>query len=318
MRPNQERADRLTDKLTRELGPDIVAALSDDLVTEVLLDESGTLWLERMGQALAPFGTMPAHQAESLMNTVASSVQSAITRDRPILECELPLDGSRFSACIPPVALAPVFSIRCRPRRVFTLDEYVASGSMTQNQRELITGAVLRRDNIIVAGGTGSGKTTVVNAIIEHISAMCPDDRIVVIEDTREIKCAARNRLMLRTDIESGQDMIRLLRHTLRQRPDRIVVGEVRGPEALALLKAWNTGHPGGASTLHCDGAHLALPRLESLIAEASAIPMQRLICEAVKWVVYVERLNGVRRVQTVQSVTGWDGSRYLVSTPEQ
>jgi type IV secretion system protein VirB11 len=191
--------------------------------------------------------------AESFIATVASTLRSSVTRESPILECELPLDGSRFEALIPPVVSAPVFTIRRKASAVFPLDEYEQQRIMTARQRRAIETAVALRHNILVVGGTGTGKTTLANGIIDHIVRASPGHRLVIIEDTPEIQCAAKNAVVMRAT--DTVDMQRLLKATMRLRPDRIIVGEVRGGEALSLLKAWNTGHPGGVCTVHANYA---------------------------------------------------------------
>ena len=312
MSTRDERAQRIAEKLRRELGPDICDLLVDPTVVEIVLNEAGVLWVERLGEPMKPFGKMAAAQAESLMATVASTVGVDLTRDNPILECELPFDGSRFSAVIPPVVEGPAFAIRRRAIKVFSLDDYVEQGVMTEAQRDLIGQAVIHRQNLLVVGGTGSGKTTLANALIEHIARGLPDDRLVIIEDTREIQCSSKNKLQMR--VTGSVTMDRLLKHTLRQRPDRIIVGEVRGAEAMTLLKAWNTGHPGGVATIHANGAKAGLTRLEQMISEATAAPMQRLIGQAVDWVVFIARAPGGRRVEDVIRVREFDGHDYITT----
>lgn len=311
-----EKHRRISEKLQRELGPVIVGLLSEPTVIEIMLNPDGTLWVERLGQGMDQFGTMASANAEALISTVASTLRAEITRDNPILECELPLDGSRFEALIPPVVAAPVFTIRRRALKVFTLADYVDQGVMTEPQRELICAGIQRRQNFLIVGGTATGKTTLANAVIDQISQVAPDHRLVIIEDTAEIQCSAMNTVMLRS--ADKVDMTRLLKATMRLRPDRICVGEVRGPEALALLKAWNTGHPGGVSTVHANDARAGLIRLEQLIAEVSQNPMPQLIGEAVDWIVSIERTqSGDRRVREVLSVGGHDGKGYVFENEE-
>jgi type IV secretion system protein VirB11 len=263
---------------------------------------------------MQPVGTMAAATTESLIATVASTLRSTITRENPILECELPLDGSRFEALIPPVVSAPVFAIRRKASAVFTLAEYERQGIMTARQRRAIETAVSERHNILVVGGTGTGKTTLANGIIAHMVAVSPEHRLVVIEDTAEIQCAAPNAVVMRAT--DTVDMQRLLKATMRLRPDRIIVGEVRGGEALALLKAWNTGHPGGVSTVHANHARAGLQRIEQLIAEVSKTPMPALIAEAVNLVVSIVKTptRPGRRIAEVVAVAGFaeDDYRFL------
>ncbi len=305
-----ERHRRIAEKLERELGPLICKLLREPDVVEVMLNPDGRLWSDRLGVGMAPVGMMSAANAEALIGTVASTLRAAATRESPILECELPLDGSRFEALLPPLVSAPVFTIRRKALRIFTLEDYVASGIMTASQCGRICGAVERRQNILVVGGTGTGKTTLANAIIHQISLVAPDHRLVIIEDTPELQCASRNVVLLRS--ADNVDMIRLLKATMRLRPDRIIVGEVRGPEALALLKAWNTGHPGGVGTCHANNARAGMTRLEQLIAEASQSPMQHLIGEAVDLIVSIEKTLSGRQVKEIVGVNGFDGSDYL------
>ena len=267
-----EKRERVREKLLRELGPNIREALADPLVIEVVLNPDGKLWVERLGEEMQTVGDMAASNAESLMATIASSLSTTITRERPVLEGELPTDGSRFEGMIPPVVVRPSFAIRKKASRVFSLEEYVGNGIMTEAQRLSIVEAVKSRRNILVVGGTGTGKTTLLNAIILVISEVSPEHRVVIIEDTVELQCSSKNVVQLRTS--DTVTMQGLLRVTMRLRPDRILVGEVRGAEALALLKAWNTGHPRGFLNYHHeahslrDHLRIRLPTLQPLFNE--------------------------------------------------
>ena len=299
-----EKLKRLLRKLRGELGPIILEALEDPCVIEVMLNSDGSLWIERHGRGMQRAGAMSAPNAESLMGTIADALHTVITRESPILEGELPLDGSRFEGLLPPIVAHPTFTIRKKATVVFTLAQYVEQGIMSPLQRLVIEEAIKRRANILVVGGTGSGKTTLTNAIIDGITNICPDDRLVIIEDTAEIQCKAENAVILRSSVDV--DMLRLLRATMQLRPDRILVGEVRGGEALALLKAWNTGHPGGVATIHANGAEAGLIRLEQLIAEAAAVAgMAPLITEAVDLIITIEKHKGSRRIKEIHEVNG-------------
>jgi len=306
-----EHERRITEKLKRELGPVICDLLEDDKVIEIMLNPNGRLWVERLGEPMAEIGSMLPSQAESLMGTVASTLRTQITALNPILECELPLDGSRFEALIPPVVSGPTFTIRKKAIRVFTLDDYVESSIMTQDQCDAIKAAVRNRRNVLVVGGTGTGKTTLTNAIIRYMAESSPQDRIAIIEDTGELQCSAENAVLMRA--VDHVDMTRLLKATMRLRPDRILVGEVRDGAALALLKAWNTGHPGGAATVHANSAPAGLIRMEQLVAEATQAPMHALIAEAVDLIVSIEKIAHVgRRIKEVVTVEGHDGNSYI------
>lgn len=311
----QERTRRINEKLRRELGVTVCRCLSEIDVIEIMLNTDGQLWVERLGSKMEPIGSMPASQAESLMATIATTLRTTITRDNPILECELPLDGSRFEALLPPVVSAPVFTIRRKASKVFTLETYVNEGIMTSEQQAIICEAVTARKNMLVVGGTGSGKTTLTNAIIAEMVARTPDHRLVIIEDTAEIQCSAKNSVVLRAT--DTVDMLRLLKATMRLRPDRILVGEVRGGEALALLKAWNTGHPGGVATVHANSAFAGLTRVEQLIAEITQSPMQFLIAEAIDMVIAINKTSTSRQVSQILSVDGYDGTKYVYKSLE-
>ena len=180
---------RVGEKLARELGPLVLGCLDDPEVIEVMLNPDGVLWRERMGHPMERIGEMPPHQAEAAMATIAAIHKTTITRDNPILECELPYDGSRFQGLVPPVVAAPSFCVRKHASRVFTLGDYVSAGTMTARQSGLIRQAALDHKNILVVGGTGSGKTTLVNAIIHLISEEMRHERLLILEDTAEIKC---------------------------------------------------------------------------------------------------------------------------------
>lgn len=311
----EQRRRRIAEKLRRELGPVVMALLEDSEVIEVMLNPDGALWVERLGKPMERVGEMPATQAEALMATVAGELNTTITAENPILECELPLDGSRFEALIPPVVPAPAFTIRKPAVRVFSLCDYVEQGIMTQDQSDAIAAGVRNRKNILVVGGTGSGKTTLTNAIIRHMADVAPQDRVAVIEDTRELQVTTENAISMRS--VDHVSMTRLLKATMRLRPDRIIVGEVRDGAALALLKAWNTGHPGGVATVHANSALAGLVRLEQLVAEASTAPMQKLIGEAIDLIVFIRKAGGGRRVDQIVTVSGHDGRDYLTNTGE-
>ena len=321
-----EQARRLAETLSRQLGGTLCGLLLAPDVVELMLNSDGRVWADRLGREMEPVCQMASAAAESLIATVASTIRSTVTRENPILECELPLAppfcGARFEAVIPPnVSPGPVFTIRRKASAVFTLDQYVAAGIMTPRQCVAIKQAVRERLNILVVGGTGTGKTTLTNAILAYMAEVAATDRLVIIEDTSEIQCSAENAVILRaTDTVT---MLRLLKTTMRLRPDRIIVGEVRGGEALALLKAWNTGHPGGVCTIHANthanAARAGLARIEQLIQEASSSPMRDLIAEAVDLIVSIAKAGNKpgRLVQEVVSVNGIADGAYQLSNAE-
>jgi type IV secretion system protein VirB11 len=300
---------RLVRKLQDALGDRLCVALDDPTVVEIMLNPDGRLFIERLGHGMAPAGEMAAAAAETVIGSVAHALQSEADHERPIVSGELPIGGHRFEGLLPPVVTAPSFTIRRKASRLIPLDDYVAARVMSESQAQLIRSAISSRLNIVISGGTGSGKTTLANAIIAEIVRTEPDDRIVILEDTAEIQCAAENAVALHTT--DSIDMGRLLKSTMRLRPDRIIVGEVRDGAALTLLKAWNTGHPGGITTVHSNTAMSALRRLEQLTAEASQQPMHDVIGEAVDLIVSIERTPKGRRVRDVLHVERFADGHY-------
>lgn len=304
--------ERARKKLERDMGPLLLSALNDPGTVEIMLNADGRLWQERLGEKMTCIGTLRVAQAEAIIKTVAGYHGKEVTCTKPTLEGELPVDGSRFAGQMPPVVASPTFAIRKRAVTVFTLDQYVNAGIMTASQCNVLKGIVADHRNLLVIGGTGSGKTTLVNAIIHQMVRCDPDERIVILEDTGEIQCAAKNCVQYHTSAEVS--MTALLRTTLRMRPDRILVGEVRGAEALDLLDAWNTGHEGGAATLHANNAAAGLARLKSLISRNASAPaeIEPLIGEAVHVVVHIARTPEGRRIEEILEVRGFTDGRYL------
>jgi len=312
MTGNTESAERRRSMLRTAMGPDIAAALTDPDVVEVMVNPDGALRLDRLGQGRVDTGRkLAASETERIIRLVAAHVGNEVHADRPIVSAELPT-GERFEGILPPVAPGPCFAIRKPAARIHTLADYVASGVMAPWQAEALAQAVRQRCNILVAGGTSSGKTTLANALLAEMVGL--DERVILIEDTRELQCAAPDCVNLRTRA-GAVSLADLVRSTLRLRPDRIVVGEVRGGEALDLLKAWNTGHPGGIATLHANSAPAALYRLEQLVLEGIAVAPRRLIAEAVELIVFIHGRGAARRIDTIARVGGLDGDGdYLIA----
>ena len=294
--------------LRTAMGPAIAAALSDALVIEVMVNPDGSLRLDRLGEGRVDTGErLDSAQVERIIRLVASHARAEIDVEAPIVSAELPphgegLSGERFEGLLPPVAPGPCFAIRKPAARIYRLADYVADRIMAPEMARLLSLAVVERRNIVVAGGTSSGKTTLANALLAELAAH--DERVILIEDTRELQCAAADTVALRTR-RGTVSMGDLVRSTLRLRPDRIIVGEVRGAEALDMLKAWNTGHPGGIATVHANSAASALHRLEQLVQEAVASVPRRLIAEAVDLIVFIEGRGAARRVGGILGVEG-------------
>lgn len=307
--------ERIHEKLRRDLGSTFINALQDPATIEIMLNADGVLWQEKLGQRMVKIGTMDSSKAEAAMRTIASVLKTTVTEDNPILEGSLPLDGSRFAGWLPPIVSKPSFAVRKKAILVYSLNDYVEQGTMTEAQANVIRKNVREHRNILVIGGTGSGKTTLTNAIIGEIVVQSPDERIFIIEDTGEIQCTAENSHQFFTSLNVS--MTDLLKTTLRGRPDRILVGEVRGAEALDLLDAWNTGHEGGIATLHANNALAGLDRLKSLITRNPSAPkdIEPLIGEAVHCVVHIAKEQQTRKVQDILEVTGYQDGRYLTKS---
>jgi type IV secretion system protein TrbB len=301
--------DRRIRMLRTAMGPLIAQALDDPDVVEIMLNPDGSLWLDRLSTGRAPMGVqLSAADGERIIRLVAAHVGAEVHRGKPLLTAELPETGERFEGALPPVAPGPAFALRKRAVGVIPLERYVTDGMMTAAQAGFLVRAVRERQNILVAGGTSTGKTTFANALLAEIATT--GDRVIVLEDTVELQCAARDHVPLRT--RAGVvSMAELVRSTLRLRPDRIIVGEVRGGEALDLLKAWGTGHPGGIATVHAGSAEGALLRLEQLILEVAVTPPRALIAEAVHVIVYLTGRGRARRIQDIARVVGFDERGY-------
>ncbi|WP_017166907.1 P-type conjugative transfer ATPase TrbB [Xanthomonas phaseoli] len=303
---------RAIEKLRRDLGPVVMGALNDPKTVDVLLNPDGTLWQERLGERMRQIGTMTPQRADAVVKTVAGYHGKTVTRLNPLVEGELPIDGSRFAGQLPSVVENPTFAIRKKAVAIFTLDEYVEAEIMTREQADAIKAAVKAHKNILVIGGTGSGKTTLVNAVLHEMVVCDASERFVILQDTSELQCAAANKVEYHTTLEITMTL--LLRTILRMRPDRIVVGEVRGPEALDMLDCWNTGHEGGAATLHANDEHAALIRLKGLVTRNEAAPdeIEPLIGEAVHLIVHIARTEAGRRVQGIIEIQGYENGRYI------
>ncbi|MCB9971788.1 MAG: P-type conjugative transfer ATPase TrbB [Hyphomonas sp.] len=300
---------RLSAMLRTAFCPVVRAALEAERTIEVMVNPDGSVWLEEAGRGLVPTGkTIAAGDRERVIRLVASSLGAGTSSTAPIVSAELPGTGERFEGVLPPVAAAPCYSVRKLARTPFTLADYVRQGALSPALAGALKTLVAERANIVIAGGTSSGKTSFANALLAE-GGFC-GERIVILEDTRELTCPAANLVALRTQ-DARVTLRDLVRSTLRLRPDRIIVGEVRGAEALDLLKAWNTGHPGGLTTLHANSALGALSRLEQLVSEATARAPFELIAEAVDVIVFMSRAGGQRRVEDAVRVLEFTGEGY-------
>ena len=289
--------------LRTALGPAIAGFLEDPQTVEVMLNPDGRLWIDRLSEGLSDTGErLSPADGERIIRLVAHHVGAEVHAGAPRVSAELPETGERFEGLLPPVVVAPAFAIRKPAVAVFMLDDYVAAGIMTAGQATVLRSAVASRRNILIAGGTSTGKTTLTNALLAEVAKTA--DRVVLIEDTRELQCAAPNLVALRTK-EGVASLSDLVRSSLRLRPDRIPIGEVRGAEALDLIKAWGTGHPGGIGTIHAGSAIGALRRLEQLIQEAVVTVPRALIAETINLVAVLDGRGSARRLTELSRVNG-------------
>ena len=291
--------------LRTAMGASISTWLADPQVIEIMLNPDGRLWVDRLGMGLSDSGDrLTAADGERIIRLVAHHVGAEVHSDAPRVSAELPESGERFEGLLPPVVAAPTFAIRKPAIAVFLLEDYVGSGIMSVQEAATLRSGVADRLNILVAGGTGTGKTTLTNALLAEVARTT--DRVVLIEDTRELQCRAPNLVAMRTK-DGVASLSDLVRSSLRLRPDRIPIGEVRGAEALDLLKAWGTGHPGGIGTIHAGSAMGALRRMEQLIQEAVLTVPRALIAETINLVAVLVREGTGRRLAELARVAGLD-----------
>lgn len=303
---DQELIDRRRQGLMHSFGPIVMAALKDPDVIEIMLNDDGKLWVESLGE-MAHVGEMTPDDALAVLSQVSSALDGEMSKEDPFVEGELVLlNGERFEGVAPPVSERAMFAIRKKALRIFTLADYCRHNVLSFAQAETLRQAIRRRLNILVVGGTGSGKTTFCNAMLAELALLMPEVRMLLLEDTRELQCALQNKSFLRTS--PWTTMARISKAVKRLRPDAITVGEVRdGAPALEMLKLWTSGHPGGLATVHADSAHDGLTKLDQLVQEVSNFPQRVLIGQAVNLVVFLERQGGKRKVKEIVSVQGYD-----------
>lgn len=315
MIPSQPIDNRALTMLHSALGP-IKEYFLNPNVVEIYVNSDQYLWIEWLGEGRKQTNIVMTEEAtRKIIEMVATFCNTVANKDKPIISAELPFYGYRFEGSLKPVTNKPSFNIRKPAINIFTLDDYVNQGIMSQRQKELLIEAVHAKKNILVVGGTGSGKTTLTNALLAEISQI--GDRLLILEDTRELMCSAKDYEAFRT--QDNISMTDLVKSAMRRRPDRIVVGEVRDKSALDLLKAWNTGHPGGVCTIHANSAYNGLLRMEQLVQEAIPTSQQILIGEAVDIIIFITRstelVNGQmvagRKIKEVCRCNGYENGRY-------
>jgi len=307
--------DRLVEMLANAMGAAIGDLLHDPTIEELRSNPEGRLWCVREGVRLNTGKVLSETARRQLISIVAHAVGVTVDETNPSFPAELPESGYRFHAVIPPQSPdGPTFVIRKKPTKVFSLNDYVVAEIMTSEQADYIRQAVAKRENILVGGGTGSGKTTLTNAILKEIGRVA--GRVLTVEDTLELQVEADEVVRQRT-VRTGNVVRRtmqdVVRDMLRLSPDRIIVGEVRGPEAIDMVQGWNTGHPGGVATIHCNSAPDAMDRLEDLLIQGGYTPVPRQLVKAINIILFVGNmtvetqhgLRAQRRLRDILCVTG-------------
>ena len=292
------------------LGEDILKFKKDPDVIEIMLNPDKTLWIDTLSQGMVYTGiNIPPEKSRTIINLVADSTNTIVGVKNPRISAEIPSDGSRFEGTLPPIVENPSFTIRKKALLVFTLDDYVRNGTMSQKQKDIIVQGVLDRKNMLVIGGTSSGKTTLTNAIINEM--VVTKHRLIILEDTKEIQSKAENTVFMRTsDYANMQD---LLKTCMRYRPDRIIIGEIRSGEALDLLTAWNSGHPGGISTIHSDTPEGGIKQLEQYIQRVSVSKQQELIAMTINYLIVITKENNERKIKCIKEMLGFESGKYIL-----
>lgn len=311
-----ERHKRLKNQFLQALGEQAEELLFDSNTLEIMLNEDGSLWFESLsaGMQLSKV-KITDESALNLINVLASLNDTFVNARQPSLQCELPFAKARLQAWIPPVVSNPSFVIRKHLLHDTSIEELLKREMLTPSQLELILDAYKTRKNILIAGGTGSGKTTLIAGILKQVASQNSTERFIVIQDTPELYCRAPNALHLNTC--DCMDLDSLGKTVLRARPDRIIVGELRGREAHGLIKLWNTGHPGGLSTIHANNSESALSRIEHLVQEAGIIPQGEIIAQTIDLVIFIDKSSGKRCVSEILRVEGYDSKNktYLTNS---
>ena len=301
--------ERQIKMLETAFGKDIMYYLYDDKTVEIMLNPDGRLHYERIGEGkVATDIYIPSEQSENIIKLVASFTNKIANEQNAEVAGELPFQGARFQGWLPPVVERSCFAIRRRAIAVYTLQDYVDQGALTHSQADFLINAVKTRQNIVVVGGTGSGKTTFTNALLQQLSGS--DDRVLVVEDLPELQVQVEDLVTMTTT--SYVTMRDLVKGSLRMRPDRIIIGEVRDGAALDLLKAWNTGHPGGVCTIHANSVESAPYRFEDLLQEVVVTVPRNLILQAIDLIVFIQRDKAGKRIVTdIVELIGHDGHQY-------
>lgn len=295
--------------LEEKLGRTIQAALKDDVITEIMRNSDGVLWFVHREQGVIEVGHLSEQDALSFAHSLAQYSSQYLNAKKPYLDSCLPFHGERINITIPPLSEGVCFNIRKRAKQIYTLSDYVDQGIITKSQSKLLNKAIRERKNILVSGGPGTGKTTLTNALLNEINeVVSKGHRVLLLEQVPELQCKVVNcKPMVTTDYA---DMRCLLWIAMRNSPDRIIVGEVRDGACLDMLKAWNTGCPGGIATIHANSAIAALQRVMDLSLEATNHAPCSLMGEALDVIVQLNldpSARSGRRVSGIIRIDGYD-----------
>lgn len=279
--------------------------LDDKNVFEIAVNSDGQVWILKSDWENTN-KTLEKDTVLNIIRLVADYKKLIVDEENAVLETEF-YDGSRFSATIPPIS-EPSFNLRKHSILNLTLDDYVKQGNITKNQKLILQDFMKKKKNILVVGATGSGKTTFANACIQEIAEI--DDRVVIVEDTKEIQCTVKNTLRLAS---TEKNIVSIIQHCLRRTPERLIIGEVRGVEALHLLTAWNSGHGGGICTIHSDTALKGLDQLEQYVMRGSVSPQKKLIANNINLIVVISKVDGKRKVTEIKKMVGLEKENYIL-----
>lgn len=301
-------------------GPEIAGLLQRDDIMEIYINDDGLLRYKSLTEGKRKTGVyFDPYKVRAIIELITGQARKVVNEDIPSISTEIVGYGCRFQGELPPIVRNPQFNIRKKATKIFTFNDYVSDGALDPFHRDYLEKAIKARKNILVVGGTGTGKTTFLNAVLEAIARISPDHRIISLEDLPELQCPADDYSPMFTMQDAGAggvkyNMTRLLADCMRRSPDRIVIGEVRDGAAYTMLKAWNTGHPGGACTVHANDAVSGLARIKSLSQEDpdASNDLKELIGQAIDVVlsiVHATLANGLegRKIDKVIEVERYD-----------